>query len=116
MKKPLRPVAQANPRHTRFRSTSRPSGGVWAVLGGLGGALCFAFFTTLLLLVNGTATLVLFGALVDSDPSWADRKGVMQFGLFALPLAMLVVEWLIWDVLCGLLWRESSRGDRWDST
>ncbi|PAY20651.1 hypothetical protein CKO51_05000 [Rhodopirellula sp. SM50] len=86
------------------------------MLGGLGGALCFAFFTTLLLLVNGTATLVLFGALVDSDPSWADRKGVMQFGLFALPLAMLVVEWLIWDVLCGLLWRESSRGDRWDST
>ncbi|MDV6031060.1 MAG: hypothetical protein F9B45_13340 [Phycisphaera sp. RhM] len=92
--------------------TSRPRGGVWPVLGGLGGALCFAFFTTLLLLVNGTATLVLLGVLVDSDPSWADRKGLMQFGLFALPLAMLVAEWLVWDFLCGLLRRGTADDDR----
>ncbi len=82
------------------------------MLAGAAGAIGFALFTGLLLLINGTAVLVFFGALVDAQPAWAERKGLIQFGLFALPLGMVVVEWLVWDFLCGVLWRGGRRSGK----
>ncbi|QEF96765.1 hypothetical protein Mal15_07950 [Stieleria maiorica] len=95
-----------NHQRREFHAPRRPRNKLTAVLVGAAGAIGFALFTGLLLLVNGTAVLVFFGALVDANPAWAERKGLIQFGLFALPLGMVVIEWLVWDFLCGLLRRE----------
>lgn len=89
----------------------RPSG-FFALLGGTINALWSAVVAAVMLLVNGSIAVIILGAVTDGNPEWSERKGVMQFGLFVIPLAMLLAEWLIWDFLRGLLAKPSEEQDR----
>lgn len=81
--------------------------GFFAIIGGTTSALLSALVSAVLLLVNGSVTLVLLGSLVDAEPEWFHGPGLLQFALFTLPLVMLVAEWMAWDFFSGLLARES---------
>ena len=88
-----------------------PRSGFFAIAGGATTAFVSAILTTLLLLFNGSITLIVLGAFADDRPDWLNRQGLLQFALFTLPLVMLVIEWMIWDFLCGLLSRERPEED-----
>lgn len=90
--------------------------GFFALLGGAVSALWSAVVAAVMLLINGSITVIVLGALTDANPEWSDRKGVLQFGLFLIPLAMLLAEWVIWDFVRGLLARPPAEEDRWNST
>ncbi len=68
-------------------------------------ALFAALVSGWLLLINGSFVLVFLHTLAEDAPEWFRRKGTMQFALFVLPLLMLVAQWMVWDVLRGLLGR-----------
>jgi hypothetical protein len=82
---------------------AEPRIGFLTTLGGTTAALLSALLTSLLLLINGSATLVFLGSLTRDRPDWMEKQGLLQFVLFTLPLAMLVVEWVIWDFVRGLV-------------
>lgn len=92
-----------------------PQSGFLALLGGAATAMLSAMVTAFGLLINGSITLFVLGELTDANPDWIERKGVLQFALFTMPLAMLVAEWLIWDFVRGLLRRQPSDEDQWNS-
>ena len=97
-------------------SDAKPQSGFFALLGGAAGATTSAVVSALLLLVNGSITLVMLGVLTDANPEWSQRKGVVQFALFTVPLVMLVVQWMIWDAVRGLFSRPPSDDeDQWNS-
>lgn len=96
--------------------STEPRSGFYAILGGASSAFLSALLTALLLLVNGSLTLILMESLVDAGPDWIYRKGLMQFALFTFPLFMVVVQWIVWDFVRGLLTREKSTENRCNST
>jgi hypothetical protein len=96
--------------------TTETVSGFYAILGGASSAFLSALLTAMLLLVNGSLTLILIESLVDAGPDWIYRKGLMQFALFTFPLFMVVAEWIIWDFGRRLLSREKSAQDRCNST
>lgn len=108
------PVDSGVRRRPKYHTTPT-GGGFWGLLGGATAAFLFAGVTGVLLLINGSITLVVFRALADADPEWHERKGVTQFGLFAVPLVLVVTQWLILDVAVKLFHREPPEDDRWNS-
>ena len=103
-------------RQNNAISSTEPRSGFFAILGGASSAFFSALLTALLLLVNGSVTLILMGSLVDAGPDWIHREGLLQFVLFTFPLVMVVAQWKVLDFVRGLLTRESSDEDRWNST
>jgi hypothetical protein len=75
-----------------------------------------AVVAALLLLLNGSFALVVLRVMIDSGPAWLERPGPMQFALFVLPLVLLVVEWVAWDIVRGLFQRRETDVDPWKST
>lgn len=75
---------------------------------GIASALLSALATGFLLLVNGALVLVLLGSAVSVTPPWLSRDGVLQFLLFLVPLLLVVLEWMIWDFVCGFFYRDGS--------
>ena len=96
--------------------SSEPKSGFYAIRGGVSVAFFSAFVTALLLLVNGSLALILMESLAGSGPDWMYRKGLLQFALFTFPLLMVVAQWIVWDFVRGLLTRDTSAEDRWNST
>ncbi|MCC9603080.1 hypothetical protein LOC67_21230 [Stieleria sp. JC731] len=68
-----------------------------------------AAMTCVLIVANGSVTLYGLHWFVSENPEWADRRSVIQFALFTVPLLMVVIEWLIWDFIRGRLSKE-----RWE--
>ena len=95
----------------RPQPSARIGGGLITLVGGAIAAFAFALSTAVLLLVNGSLTLVAFEILTEANPQWSQRKGMLQFGLFAMPMVLVVVEWMIWDFLRGLFVRERADQD-----
>ena len=96
-------------------SRAKPSG-FFAVIGGAMASMVSALVTVFLLSINGAIALVVFSVFAEGENEWLKRKDVLQFGLFTLPLILLVVEWIVWDQLQAMFGRRRSEQDRWNST
>lgn len=100
---------------SELHSQAKPSGFL-AVIGGAMASMMSALVTVFLLSINGAIALVVFSVFAEGENEWLKRKDVLQFGLFTLPLILLVVEWIVWDQLQAMFGRRRSEQDRWNST
>lgn len=64
---------------------------------GCGLALASALVTSLLLFVNGALVIGILAVFARSGPSWASNRELSQFLLFTLPVALVVVQWIMID-------------------
>ena len=72
------------------------------LLGGLLTTLGSALISCLLLIVNGALVLAIIAAVGATEPN---LQTISQFLLFALPVALLIVEWMMIDYL-RRFWRQ----------
>lgn len=86
-----------------------------AIFFGIASATTSALVTALLLLLNGSLTLVLLQSLVQGG-GLLRREGVLQFALFVVPLLLVAAQWMAWDALCRLFIRDDSEKAPWNST
>ena len=94
-----------SPNHFH-QASAQPVRLTWRTLGfGLTGALVSALATAVLILINGSVTLILLNGFIHDGPEWLQRPSPMQFILFCVPLAMVVVQWMIWDAVVDRLKR-----------
>ena len=96
---------------TRTTEDRRSSGGVVAVIASCFSALMSAATCAVLLLVNGSITYVLLESFGSPGGSGMTGEGVTQFLLFTAPVALLVIEWLMWDLAVNILTRSWSETD-----
>jgi hypothetical protein len=68
-----------------------------AVAGGCLAALGSAVLTCLLLFVNGSLVLAILDVLDGDGMRWLDEQGLSQFLLFVVPVALVVIQWLMID-------------------
>lgn len=68
-----------------------------AVTFGCLAALASAMLTCGLLFVNGSLVLAILEVLENSGLSLGSEQGVGQFLLFALPVALVVAQWMMID-------------------
>lgn len=61
--------------------------------------LVSASITGLLLFLNGSLVMALLTAFSASGPSWAKKPAFSQFVLFSLPVALVVIQWMMIDYL-----------------
>ncbi|MEO1527495.1 MAG: hypothetical protein AAFX06_18865 [Planctomycetota bacterium] len=78
------------------------------IVAGIASALLSAVATALLLLMNGAIVMVLLGSTFTFSASWMARDGMLQFMLFFIPLLLVVVEWMIWDVVQAVFVRSGN--------
>ena len=62
-----------------------------------------AAMTCLLLLVNGSLVMALLDSVPNTAPAWARKPEFVQFMLFALPVLLVVVQWITIDYVRGRL-------------
>jgi uncharacterized membrane protein YhdT len=58
-----------------------------------------------LLFLNGGLVMALLNVVAQEGASWLRNEQFMQFSLFAAPVLLLVVEWMMIDFLRTRLWR-----------
>lgn len=88
--------------------------GFFGALTSLVFALVTATVTAVMLLVNGSLVLVALRESSTLGPSWLHRPQILQFILFSVPIAMVILEWMLWDVFRGLLSFRSTPRDTQD--
>lgn len=66
-------------------------------------AVWVAGATSLLLVFNGSLTLLIIRSLADAGHAWADRADVAQLLLLTTPVLLVVAEWKLVDRLSRLL-------------
>lgn len=79
--------------------------GIAAYVAAAATALFSAGVTALMLLINGSLVLVVMSAFSSAGPDWSHRPGFLQFVLFSAPLALAVLQWMLWDLISGFLSR-----------
>ncbi|OYP33782.1 hypothetical protein [Rhodopirellula sp. MGV] len=65
-----------------------------------------ALVTATMIVANGSITLFCVYWFVEKNPDWAERRSIIQFVLFTVPMIMVVAEWILWDVIRGHLSKE----------
>lgn len=68
----------------------------WAAVGCLT-TLCSAAVTTVLLFIDGSFVLAVVSMLARNQVPYMDDERVAQFLCFTLPVAMVVVQWMMID-------------------
>ena len=86
----------------------QPRPGTIALSAGIVSALVSALITAALLLINGALVMVALGSVNAVTPPWMARDGILQFLLFSIPLVLVVIEWMIWDVLYEFFQRDGN--------
>ncbi len=56
-----------------------------------------ALLTGFLLFINGSLVMAILAALAQSGPKWLSKPAFSQFMLFAMPVLLVVVEWMMID-------------------
>jgi len=56
-----------------------------------------AALTGLMLFINGSLVMAILQALASSGTLWVNKPAFNQFLLFALPVMMVVIEWMMID-------------------
>lgn len=80
---------------------TRASGYLTTFLYTLGAALV----TAALLFFNGGFVMAVLNAVASEGPGWLRDQRFMQFTLFAAPVLLVIVEWMIIDFIRTHLWR-----------
>lgn len=60
-------------------------------------AFASAALTGFLLFVNGSLVMAVLTAFSRTGPSWASKPEFSQFMLFAIPVLLVVAEWMMID-------------------
>ena len=68
-----------------------------------------AVISCVLLLVNGAFVMALLAAFAAGGVEWIRNPKVSQFFLFSMPVALLVVQWMMIDYLRWLIRRSTYR-------
>ncbi|MEM6978717.1 MAG: hypothetical protein AAF539_03550 [Planctomycetota bacterium] len=68
-----------------------------AVFGGCLTTLGSALISCVLLVINGALVLATITASTAAGAVWLEQINVAQFLLFTLPVALLVIEWMMID-------------------
>ncbi len=68
-------------------------------------AMAAALVTAGLLFLNGGLVMALLNVVTQGGASWLRDERFMQFALFAGPVLLVVVEWMMIDFLRTRLWR-----------
>ncbi|MEE2935070.1 MAG: hypothetical protein VYA84_03635 [Planctomycetota bacterium] len=56
-----------------------------------------AVLTGFLLFINGSLVMAVLTALAQSGPEWISKPAFSQFMLFAMPVFLVVIEWMMID-------------------
>ena len=56
-----------------------------------------AVLTGFLLFINGSLVMAILAALAQSGPEWMAKPAFSQFMLFAMPVLLVVIEWMMID-------------------
>ncbi|WP_153557626.1 hypothetical protein [Roseimaritima sediminicola] len=67
--------------------------------------LGLAAVTGVLLYVNGAMSLAVLRALSQSGPQWLRDPRAVQFLLFAMPVLLLVLQWMVFDLVLRVVRR-----------
>lgn len=67
------------------------------VLAGCMSAVISALVTALMLFINGALVLAVLVAVKGESQSWFNDKRVSQFLLYTIPVALVIVQWLMID-------------------
>ncbi|MCC9644877.1 hypothetical protein LOC71_21585 [Rhodopirellula sp. JC740] len=62
-----------------------------------------------LLLINGAFVMACLSALAAAGVKWFENEKLSQFCLFAGPVALLIIQWMMLDYL-RFLWRRRHAG------
>ncbi|MEO1615782.1 MAG: hypothetical protein AAFV88_08045, partial [Planctomycetota bacterium] len=94
-----------------MNQSGQTAAGWLSLLLGIAGASTSALITAAMLLVNGSLTLVVLRTLRETGNAFFAREGVLQFGLFVIPVVLCTAQWIAWDILTGIVWKEQSELD-----
>ncbi|MEM9364964.1 MAG: hypothetical protein AAGD07_03135 [Planctomycetota bacterium] len=110
---PTKQAMDASVRSIAEPESASPSNlnriGPTEITGGCLLALGSAVVSCVLLLVNGAFVMALLAAFAAGGVAWITNPKVSQFLLFSLPVAMLVVQWMMIDYLRWLIRRSTYR-------
>lgn len=67
-------------------------------------ALMSACITSLMLFINGSIIWAILSTLAEQGISWAAKTEVTQFLLFALPVALSLIQWKLVDYIRHHVW------------
>jgi uncharacterized membrane protein YhdT len=56
-----------------------------------------AVLTGFLLFINGSLVMAILAAFAQSGPEWMAKPAFSQFMLFAMPVLLVVIEWMMID-------------------
>jgi len=62
-------------------------------------ATASAVLTGFLLFINGSLMMAVLAALAQSGPAWLAKPAFTQFMLFAMPVLLVFVEWMMIDYI-----------------
>ncbi len=72
-------------------------------------AISSAMLTGFLLFINGSLVMAVLEAFARSGPKWLSKPAVSQFILFAVPVVLVVAEWMMLDYVRTRLRRRPSQ-------